>query len=82
MLDYLPVSHQIWVMFWNWLLVVLAYLWSAGLLALGVYALAMRGHSSRLAAIIIKVLGALMLIWGLWELVATTATLVRGLSSA
>ena len=27
---------------------------------------------------IIKVLGALVLLWGLWELFAATATLVRG----
>ena len=69
-------------MFWNWLLAILAYLWSAGLIALGVWALAMRGHSSRRAAIIIKVVGVLSLIWGLWELFATTATLIRGLSRA
>jgi hypothetical protein len=56
--------------------VVLAYLFSAGLITLGFYALAMRGHSSRLAAIIMKVRGVLVLLWGLWELFATTATLV------
>ena len=65
-------------MFWSWLLVVLAYLFSAGLIALGIYALGMRGHSSRLAAITIKTIGVLVLLWGLWELYATTATLLRG----
>jgi hypothetical protein len=67
-------------MFWSWLLVVLAYLLSAGPLALRTGALAMRGHSSRLAVVIIKVLGVLVLLWSLWELFVTTATIVRGLS--
>lgn len=74
-LDFRQVSGQSQSMFGAWLLVVLAYGWSAFLLALGIYALAMRGHSSRLAAIIIKVLGPLALLWGLWEIFATTATL-------
>jgi hypothetical protein len=38
-------------MFGNWLLVMLAYVWSAFLLALGIHALAMKGHSSRVAAL-------------------------------
>jgi len=66
----------------GWLLVILAYGWSAALLALGIYALAMRSHSSRTAAIMIKVLGVLVLLWDLRELFATTATLVRGLGRA
>jgi len=66
----------------DWLLLVLVDLWAVFLVALGVYALAMRNHSSRLAAIIIKALGVLLLLWGLWELYATTATLVRGLGRA
>ena len=71
-------------MFLNWLLLALTYLWAVFLVALGVYALTMRGHSSRPAAVIIKVLGALalFLLWDFWELLATTATLMRGLSSA
>jgi len=81
-LDFRIICGQIQTMFGNWLLVILAYGWSAFLIVLGIYALAMKGHSSRLAAIIIKVLGTLVLLWGLWELFATTATLVTGLSSA
>jgi hypothetical protein len=58
---------------------MLAYGSSAFLLALGIYALAMRGRSSRRAAVIIRVFGVMVLLWGLWELFATTATLVRRL---
>jgi sulfite exporter TauE/SafE len=81
-LDFQPVSGQSQTMFGAWLLVVLAYGWSAALLALGIYALAMRDHSSRRATIIIKVLGVLVRLWGLWELFATTATLMRSPSGA
>ena len=66
----------------DWLPLALTYLWAVFLVSLGVYALTMKGHSSRLVAIIIKILGALALLWGLWKLFATTATLVRGLCNA
>jgi len=61
-------------MFVDWLLLVLTYVWAVFLVSLGVYALTMRGHSSRLAAIIIKVLGVLVLPWGLREPFVTTAS--------
>ena len=67
-LDSWPVSRQIQLVFVDWLLLALTYLWAVFLVSLGVYALTMRGHSSRPAAIIIKVLGVLVLLWGLWEL--------------
>ena len=43
--------------FLDWLLLALVYLWAVFFVSLGVYALTMKGHSSCLAAIIIKVLG-------------------------
>ena len=64
----------------GWLLVLLAYGWSSFLIALGIYALAMRGHSSRAAAIIIKIMGAVALLWGIWVGFATSYTLWRGLA--
>jgi hypothetical protein len=57
------------------LLILLEYIWGAVLLALGVYALTRKGHK-RLTTIVIRVLGVLALIWGFWELVATTDRLI------
>jgi hypothetical protein len=79
-LDFAPVSRQIQSVFGDCLLLALTYLRAVFLVSLGVYALTMKGHSSRPAASIIKVLGLLVLGWGLWEIFATTATLVRGLT--
>jgi hypothetical protein len=64
-----------------WAQLALFYLWAIFMVAIGVYALTMK-HSKLWVAILIKTLGAIALLWGLWELFATTATLVRGLCSA
>ncbi|MBM3322199.1 hypothetical protein FJY69_01775 [candidate division WOR-3 bacterium] len=37
-------------------------------------------NTGRLAKVLIKTLSALALVWGFWEMLSTTATLVRGLS--
>ena len=63
----------------DWLLLALTYLWAVFCVSLGVHALTMKDYSSRLVAVVIKVAGLLVLLWGLWELFATTATLIRGL---
>ncbi|MCX6843814.1 MAG: hypothetical protein NTX53_16225 [candidate division WOR-3 bacterium] len=73
-LDFRPVSRQIQTMFVDWLLLALTYLWAVFLVSLGVYALTMKGHSSRRVAIIIKILGVPVLPWGLRELLVTTAS--------
>ena len=49
-LDFRPISGQIQIVLVDWLLLALAYLWAVFLISLGVYALAMRGHSSRLVS--------------------------------
>jgi hypothetical protein len=65
----------------DWLLLVLTYLWAVFLVSLGVYALTMK-HTKLWVAVLIKTISALALLWGLWELFATTATLVREPGSA
>ena len=72
------VFRHIHTMLGNWLPVILAYGCGAALLALGIYALFRKGHSSHTVGVIIKVLGVAMLILGLWQLIATTATLAGG----
>jgi hypothetical protein len=49
-LDLRPASRQIQKVFADWLLLALVYLWAVFLVSLGVYALTMRYHFSRLAA--------------------------------
>lgn len=66
-----------WEPFLGWLLVMLAYLWSAFCIALGVYALLMK-HTKLWVAILIKTLAVLVLLYGLYEGVATTLTLMHG----
>ena len=62
------------MMFVDWLLLGLVYLWAVLRVSLGVCALTMKGHSSRLAAIIVNVLGTLALGWGMREPFVTTAS--------
>jgi hypothetical protein len=63
----------------DWLLLVLLYLWAILLVAVGIYSITMK-NTKLWVAIVIKTLGASGLLWGVWELFATTATLVRGFS--
>jgi hypothetical protein len=47
----------------DWLMLALVYLWAVFCVSVGVYALTMKGHSSRLVAVIIKTVGTLALLW-------------------